>query len=381
MEGDDDCESARGPRQRQRHDRSRVARELPAGGACSPAVIVLNSIPQRGQARSSVQLALDDALNCYTSWPSPTVIVADGPYGLALFPGDPPTVEGLAEWYAPHIAAWAQYALPETTLWFWGSELSWAVVHPVLHLHGWEYRAAHVWDKGVAHIAGNVNSKTIRGFPVVTEMCVQYIRRVQLPTEDGELVPLKVWLRREWLRSGLPLSKTNDACGVKNAATRKYFTQDHVWYFPPPEMMERLVAYANQHGHPTNRPYFSLDSRTPITAEQWSHMHAKWHHVYRITNVWNEPPVHGAERLKGERAKYLHANQKPVRLIERTILASSDPDDVVWEPFGGLYTAAVASFRTARHCFASEINMDFYELAKTRLEREAWASGGEVYAT
>src|SRR5206468_157754 len=127
-------------------------------------------------------------------------IRADGPYGLGQFPGDPPTPGGLPEWYEPHVAAWSERALPETTLWFWNSELGWATVHPTLVKHGWEYRAAHVWNKGIGHIAGNVNGKTIRGFPVVTELCVQYVRAVQLPTPDGRRLPLKEWLRAEWQR-------------------------------------------------------------------------------------------------------------------------------------------------------------------------------------
>lgn len=46
------------------------------------------------------------------------------------------------------------------------------MVHPLLARHGFEYEQTIVWDKGVAHIAGNVNGATIRRFPVVTEVCV-----------------------------------------------------------------------------------------------------------------------------------------------------------------------------------------------------------------
>lgn len=28
-------------------------------------------------------------------------------------------------------------------------------------------------------------------------------------------------------------SKANEACGVKNAASRKYLAKDHLWYCPP----------------------------------------------------------------------------------------------------------------------------------------------------
>ena len=330
--------------------------------------IVVTAAPSA--VAGSVQIELADALARYETWPAPTVIIADGPYGLKLFPGDPPTVDGLAEWYAPHVAAWSRRSLPETTLWFWGTEIGWATVHPLLALHGWEYRALHVWDKGVGHVAGNVNSKTIRGFPVVTEVCAQYVRDVQLPNAQGQLLPMKQWLREEWQRSGLPLNQTNEACGVKNAATRKYFTQCHLWYFPPPAMMERLAAYANRHGRPAGRPYFSIDGKHSVTAGEWGGMRAKWNHTHGITNVWSEPAVRGSARLKDGDDKTAHANQKSLRLIERIITASSDEEDVIWEPFGGLCPAAIASLRTRRRCFSAEINERFYTLAKTRLEDE-----------
>lgn len=328
------------------------------------------SISRITTAGSSI-LEMVDARERYAFWPQPTVIISDGAYGVDGFPGDPPTSNGLVEWYTPHIEAWTQNALPETTLWFWNTEIGWATVHPVLVKSGWEYRGLHIWDKSVAHIAGNVNSKTIRSFPVVTEVCARYVREVKLPTVDGQKLAIQQWLRSEWIRTGLPFSKTNEACGVKNAATRKYFTQDHLWYFPPPEMMERLAAYANRYGQPTPWPYFSLDGKDSVSAEQWSRLRAKWNHIHGVTNVWSEPAVRGAERLKDENAKCIHANQKPLKLIERIIYASSDPGDVIWEPFGGLCSVAVASIMTGRRCYSAEILPDYYVLAKNRIEREA----------
>ncbi len=313
-----------------------------------------------------VELRLGDATDFYAAWPKPTAIVVDGPYGVAGFPGDPPTPEGLPEWYAPHVAAWTQRALPETTLWFWGTELGWALVHPVMDLHGWEYRTCHVWNKGMAHVAGNVNGTTIRKFPVVTEVCVQYVRKVTLPTETGELLPLREWLRHEWERSGLPLYRSNDACGVANAATRKYLTLDHMWYFPPADMIERLVAYANEHGAPTKRPYFSIDGKRSVTGKQWSKLRAKWNHIHGLTNCWDEPAVRGAERLK-DRHKPLHTNQKPLSILRNIITASTDPGDVVWDPFSGTFSTGVAAAELGRRCVGAEINPDFFELASNRL--------------
>lgn len=307
------------------------------------------------------------ASDFYDQWEAPTSIIVDGPYGVAGFPGDPATPEGLAKWYAPHAAEWARHALPETTLWFWGTEVGWALVHPTLDAAGWEYEGLHIWDKGIGHVAGNVNSKTIRGFPVVTEVVARYSRRVEFDAEDGTKISMKEWLRSEWQRSGLPLYKTNEACGVKNAASRKYFTQDHLWYFPPAEMMEKLASYAKAHGKLTNRPYFSLDGVTELTADQWSRMRSKWNHQHGVTNVWQYPAVRGAERVK-RNGKIVHANQKPLELITRLIETTTDPGDVVWDPFAGLATTGVAANRLGRRCYTSEITPSVYKAAADRLQ-------------
>ena len=61
-------------------------------------------------------------------------------------------------------------------------------------------------------------------------------------------------------------------------------------------------------------------------------------------------------------------NQKPLRLLDLIIRASSDPGDTVWEPFGGLCSAAVAAQLADRPCFASEIIPEYFDLASDRIE-------------
>ena len=313
-------------------------------------------------SRNGVSLYYGDAQTFYKKWDPPTVIVSDGPYGLRNFYNDLDTPEEMPDWYEPHIKAWSERAKPSTTLWFWNSEIGWATVHPVLAKYGWKYVACNVWDKGKAHVAGNVNTKTMRRFPVVTEVCVQYVRDVQVKGTK-----LKDWLHREWARSGIPFSRTNKVAGVKDAATRKWFDTGWLWYFPPPEAMGKLVDYANTHGDPAGRPYFSLDGKNPVTTSEWSGMRAKFQLPFGVNNVWKAPPVNGKERIK-VRGKNVHLNQKPLKFMELTIGVSSDPGDVVWEPFGGLCTGAVASLLLKRRGFSSEIEPHFYNLAMERLK-------------
>ncbi len=325
---------------------------------------------QMDYRRGQVEISFEYAEHLYADWDAPICIVADGPYGLGGFPGDLRDATGLADWYRPHVRTWSARATPQTTLWFWNSELGWATVHPVLEECGWEYRSCHVWDKGLGHIAGNANTRSLRKLPVTTEVCVQYVKP---PRFDG--MTMRQWLRHEWRRSGLPLRLANEACGVANAATRKYLTADHLWYFPPPAAFVALAAYANTHGHPKGRPYFSADDARPFTADEWERQRAKFHCPVGTTNVWQQPHVGGAERISGDRQamrwkfKSLHGSQKPLTLVNMTIEACTDRGDMVWEPFGGLCPAAVSAFSSGRACRSAEIIPEFYRAAVSRIAR------------
>ncbi|MFL6233229.1 MAG: DNA methyltransferase [Thermoanaerobaculia bacterium] len=315
--------------------------------------------------RDAVCLHFERAERLYDLWESPVCIVVDGPYGVAGFPGDPPTPGQLPRWYEPHIAAWSRRSTPQTTLWFWNTEIGWATVHPLLVAHGWEYRSCHIWDKGRGHIAGNANSLTLRKFPVVTEVCVQYVKKAMFRV-NGEGLSMQDWLRHEWRRTGLPFYLANKATGTANAATRKYLTGCHLWYYPPVEAFERLAAYANKHGKPSGRPYFSVDGKEPLSGAAWAKLRAKFYCEVGISNVWNLPPVRGTERLK-EKLRSVHNNQKPLQLIDTCIKASTDPGDLVWEPFGGLCSAAISAHRLDRACVSAEIISEYYTAACDRL--------------
>lgn len=312
-----------------------------------------------------ISLYYGDSLQLYKRWSPPQVIISDGGYGVLGFEGDTSDHFGLPEWYDPHIKAWAESVPWAATLWFWNSEVGWAAVHPVLEKYGWRYVRCNVWNKGKAHIAGNVNTSKMRQFPVVTEVCVQYEKEVRIKGQT-----LQKWLLAEWERTGLPLRRANEACGVKDAAVRKYFDQGYLWYFPPPEAFEKLVQYANAHGHVDGRPYFTLDGVHPMSAQTWDRMRTKFKCPHGITNVWERPPINSRERLKARSGRAAHLNQKPLDLFELIISASSDEGDVIWEPFGGLFTACLAAYRLKRRAFGAEIDPAYYSLGLDRFNCE-----------
>lgn len=213
-----------------------------------------------------------------------------------------------------------------------------------------------------------------------------YSRVPLIDTEEGPR-HMKRWLRDEWKRSGLPLRNANDACGVKDAATRKYFDQGWLWYVPPQEIMEQLVAYANQYGDPKGCPYYSIDGFRPVTGEQWASLRYKWNYRHGIVNVWDRPSLRGAERYRGSgrrsaprvyrptKHSTTHLNQKPLEFMNWIVGACTDPGDVVWEPFGGLASASVAAVGLGRDACVAEQVEHFADLAEERLSAVGLGQG------
>lgn len=81
-------------------------------------------------------------------------------------------------------------------------------------------------------------------------------------------------------------------------------------------------------------------------------------------SVWDIPVV----RKKKERVGY--PTQKPIALLTRIINASSNPGDVVLDPFCGCATTCVAAERLKRQWIGIDLTSKAVELVKMRLDRE-----------
>jgi adenine-specific DNA-methyltransferase len=86
------------------------------------------------------------------------------------------------------------------------------------------------------------------------------------------------------------------------------------------------------------------------------------------SDVWQFPKVtSGKQRSSKERTP--HPAQFPLHVIERIIKASSNPDDVILDPFMGSGTTAVAALRNGRKVLGFEINSGYCEIAARRVKR------------
>ncbi|MDD1666116.1 MAG: site-specific DNA-methyltransferase [Methanomicrobiales archaeon] len=67
----------------------------------------------------------------------------------------------------------------------------------------------------------------------------------------------------------------------------------------------------------------------------------------------------------------------PLELVKKILRFSSDPGDVVLDPFIGSGTVAVAAKGMGRHFLGFEIVEEYFSLARERLEKTEWGSAEE----
>ncbi len=80
-------------------------------------------------------------------------------------------------------------------------------------------------------------------------------------------------------------------------------------------------------------------------------------------SVWDIPLLKGNERTG-------YPTQKPLVLYKRMIEASSNPGDIVLDPFAGCATTCVAAEQLGRQWIAVDINEEAEEVIRDRLDRE-----------
>jgi DNA methylase len=84
-----------------------------------------------------------------------------------------------------------------------------------------------------------------------------------------------------------------------------------------------------------------------------------------LTSIWTLSAPGNDEKTHGK-----HPTQKPVTLIERCLLASTNPGDVVLDPFLGGGTTAIAAIKLKRGCVGIEADRAFLSIAIKRTDHE-----------
>jgi len=82
-----------------------------------------------------------------------------------------------------------------------------------------------------------------------------------------------------------------------------------------------------------------------------------------LTDIWWD--VH---RIKHKRDRDAHPCQLPEKLMERIIKLTTRPDDVVFDPFGGAGTTAIAAMKLGRKFVVTEIDAHYARITREKLD-------------
>ena len=88
----------------------------------------------------------------------------------------------------------------------------------------------------------------------------------------------------------------------------------------------------------------------------------------QMTSVWEFPLCGGKERLRDANGDKLHSTQKPEALLRRVILSSTNPGDVVLDPFLGSGTTLAVARKLGRVGAGIEREKKYAKIAKDRVK-------------
>ncbi len=88
----------------------------------------------------------------------------------------------------------------------------------------------------------------------------------------------------------------------------------------------------------------------------------------QMRSDWTFPICNGKERLK-KNGKKVHSTQKPEALLHRIILATTNKDDTILDPFLGTGTTAVVAKKLGRKYFGIEKDKKYFKAAEERINK------------
>lgn len=83
---------------------------------------------------------------------------------------------------------------------------------------------------------------------------------------------------------------------------------------------------------------------------------------YQLKSKWYESPIN-----KSDKEKYKHPTIKPLNLVKRHILHTTQENDLILDPFSGSGTTCIAAKELNRRFIGIEINKEYHKISLDRL--------------
>ncbi|MEQ9520227.1 MAG: site-specific DNA-methyltransferase [Parvibaculum sp.] len=101
----------------------------------------------------------------------------------------------------------------------------------------------------------------------------------------------------------------------------------------------------------------------------------------QMRSDWVLPICTGGERLKTEDGSKAHPTQKPESLLHRVILSTTNPGDVILDPFFGTGTTGAVAKKLGRNFIGIERETAYIKAAKARIKATPIAKAEDIEVT
>lgn len=279
-----------------------------------------------------------DGMNKYIDDESVDLIIADPPYFKVIgekWDYNWRTEEDYLDWSKKWLKEAYRVLRKGGSFYLFGYFRMLCRLLPILEDYGFELRQQIVLNKGIQAVSGRATKK-YKMFPNVTES-ILFLYKDSKPF-------VKNFLKSRQQALGLKSKEINEALGVKSNGGGMWsiYTGKNVCkQLPTKELWEKLESILN-----FSIPYDKI-SQT-------------YNAQLGITDVWDDINFYGEK-------KRFHPTQKPLKLIERLILTSSNENDVILDPFMGSGTTAASCQINHREYIGFEIDDKYYNKSLERI--------------
>lgn len=281
-----------------------------------------------------------DCVEIMQSLPISDLIICDPPYFKVIsqkWDYQWRTEEEYLEWSKKYLSICYEKLRIGGTMYLFGYFKILAKLLPILEDLGFSLRQQIIIDKGIKAVAGRA-TKNYKQFPTCTESVLFLIK-------DNIQFSRKL-LKKRQLEMGLSSKEINEALGCKSNGGGMWsiYTGKNICeQFPTKEQWDKLQEVLK----------FDYD---------YSKIAQTYNSQMGITDVWNDIDFYKEKRF--------HPTQKPINLIERLLLASSNEGDVIIDCFGGGGSTAIACKNLNRECYIIEQDEKYCKIIEERLKNE-----------
>lgn len=174
---------------------------------------------------------------------------------------------------------------------------------------------------------------------------------------DGEIFPLDIILYDLFKNHGLKLRNRIIWSFGHGLHCQKRFSGRHeaiLWFTKGDDYTFNLDPVRVPSKYP-NKKHFKGPNRGKISSNPLGK---------NPTDLWDIPNVK-ANHVE----KTIHPCQFPVALIERLVLALTNPGDNVFDPYLGVGSTAIAALKHGRHAYGCDIMKEYVDVALDRVDQ------------